>query len=147
MIKTVAILFIVCYPLFVFYTREPDFSDSDYTRGTIHVVTDSLTKKEKAVATFTFLRREYTADAYELFANYREGEPVDIIYHTSDPANAKVYSIWGYWIRWGELLSFLMIFIGLYQIAVALTSNPTPESLIEELEGAKQKPRRKRYDD
>lgn len=131
----------------MFYTREPDFQDSDYTKGVVHFVQDSGSNRTEPVAFFTFLHEEYAAKADYLFKNYKEGQKVDIIYNTADPSDASVYSFWGYWIRWKELLAFLAIFIGLYQVAVALTSNPTPEALIEELEGMKKKPRRKKYDD
>jgi len=145
--KIVAILFIACYPLFVFYTREPDFQDSDYTKGIIHFVKDSSGKRTNPVASFTDLHHQYIVKADYLFRQYREGQKVDIIYDTGDPTNASVYSIWGYWIRWKEFLGFLAIFIVLYQVSAALTSNPTPEALIEELEGMKKKPKRKKYDD
>lgn len=146
MIKIVAILFLACYPLFVFYTREPDFQNSDYTSGIIHFVKDS-SNRTGPVAFFTFLHQEYKVNAGYIFKNYQEGQRVNIIYDTADPSIASVYSMWGYWIRWKELLAFIAIFVGLYQVAVALTSNPTPESLIEELEGMKKKPKRKKYDD
>jgi hypothetical protein len=145
--KVVAILFIVCYPLFVFYTREPDFQNSDYTRGIIHFIKDSQDHHVEPVAFFTFLHQEYTVKASYLFKSYKEGQRVDIIYDTGDPSVASVYSLWGYWIRWKELLAFIAIFFGLYQVAATLTSNPTPEALIEELEGREKKPRRKKYDD
>ena len=147
MIKLVAILFFACYPLFVFYTREPDFQDSDYTKGNIHFTLDSQSHQTEPFAVFTFMRQVYTVKASYLFKSYSEGQKVDIIYDTNDPSDASVYSLWGYWIRWKELLAFIAIFVGLYQVAVALTSNPTPEALLEELEGMKKKPRRKKYDD
>jgi hypothetical protein len=145
--KIVAILFIVCYPLFVFYTREPDFQDSDYTKGIIHFIQDSQSQHKEPVAFFTFLHQQYKVKAGYLFKNYQEGQKVDIIYDTGDPSDASVYSPWGYWIRWKELLVIIAIFAGLYQVAAALTSNPTPEALIEELEAREKKPRRKKYDD
>lgn len=141
-----AILFIVCYPLFVLYTREPDFQDSDYTKGIIHFVQDSQSHHREPVASFTFLHHVYSVKAAYLFKNYKEGQKVNIIYNTGDPSDASVYSWWGYWIRWKELLAFLGIFVGLYQIAAALTSNPTPEALIEELEGREHRPKRRKYD-
>ena len=147
MFKVVAILFITCYPLFVFYTREPDFQDSDYTKGIINFTKDSQTHHTEPVAYFTFLHQEYAVKADYLFKSYKEGQKVDIIYDTGDPSDASVYSLWGYWIRWKELLAIIAIFVGLYQLAATLTSNPTPEALIEELEGRKKKPRRKKYDD
>ncbi len=128
MYKIVTILFLFCYPLFVFYTREPDFQGSNYTRGTIHYVTDTADNALKPIAYFTLLHQEYAAKADYLFKKYTEAEKVDIIYETANPSNASVYSMWGYWIRWKELTSFILIFVVLYQVAASLTSNPTPEA-------------------
>jgi hypothetical protein len=58
---------------------------------------------------------------------------------------AKVYNFWGYWITWGELLTSIGLFIALFQVAVAVTKNPTAESLKEQLEYKEEK--KKRYDD
>jgi hypothetical protein len=131
----------------VFYTREPDYQDSDYTKGIIHFIQDSQSHNTEPVAFFTYLHHKYTVKADYLFKRYIEGQKVDIIYDTGDPSDASVYSLWGYWIRWKEFLAFIAIFVGLYQVAAALTSNPTPEALIEELEDRRKKPRRKKYDD
>jgi hypothetical protein len=131
----------------VFYTREPDYQDSDLTKGTIYFIQDSQSHHKEPVAFFTYLHQQYAVKADYLFRRYKGGQKVDIIYDTGDPSDASVYSLWGYWIRWKELLAFIAIFVGLYQVAAALTSNPTPEALIEELEGRKKKPRRKKYDD
>ena len=131
----------------MFYTREPDYQDSDYTKGIIHFIQDSQNHHTEPVAFFTYLHQQYVIKADYLFKRYKEGQKVNIIYNTGDPSDASVYCLWGYWIRWKELLAFIAIFVGLYQVAATLTSNPTPEALIEELEGRKKKPRRKKYDD
>ena len=133
--------------MLVFYTREPDFEDSDYIKGNIHFVQDSGNKRTEPIAFFTLYHQVYKVNAAYLFRSYKEGQKVNIIYNTGDPSDASVYSFWGYWLRWKELLGFLAVFIGLYQIAVALTSNPTPEALLEELEGRKKRPKRRKYDD
>jgi len=131
----------------VFYTREPDFQGSNYSKGTIHFIKDSADKQLKPVAFFSLLHQTYAVKADYLFKRYTEGEKVDIVYETADPSNASVYSLWGYWIRWKELVAFIVIFVVLYQIAANLTSNPTPEVLLEELEDREQKTKRRKYDD
>jgi hypothetical protein len=55
-------------------------------------------------------------------------------YEAAQPDKAAVYSWWGYWFKWSEILFSLILLIGIFQIAVAITKNPTPESLIEQLE-------------
>jgi hypothetical protein len=66
-----------------------------------------------------------------------------VIYDTSNPLNAAVYKWWGYWLRWNELIASILIPVVLYYAANAITSNPTPETLIEELEGNEHVKRKK----
>lgn len=83
-------------------------------------------------------------NAAYLFKSFKEGETVPVIYEETQPTKAAVYTLWGYWFRWGELLfSFIVIALGLFA-ATSITSNPTPEALIEQLEDHPRK--RRKYD-
>jgi len=63
-----------------------------------------------------------------------EGQQVNIIYETSDPSKGAVYSWWGYWIQPGEILASVLIPLVFLFVAKAITSSPTPEAVIEEIE-------------
>ena len=141
------ILFLVIYPLYVLFTREPDFFDGEPYRATIHRVYDSLHEKQTNVAVYSIEHHTYSVPADYIFRRVTEGENVPLIYEASAPEKANLYYIWGYWIRWKELFSFIMMFLFFYFLAVNITSHPTPQSLLEELEGRQTKPRKKRYDD
>ena len=147
MLKNVVILFLVIYSLYVLFSRQPDFFDGEIYRANIHHFYDSAHQKENTVAVFTIEHRTDTISANYIFTSFPDGESVPIIYETAAPENASLYLVWGYWIRWKELLSFVVMFFFFYMLASGITSNPTPESLLEELEGNKLKPRKKRYDD
>ena len=146
MFKNVAILFLVVYPLYVVYSRQPDYFDGEMNRAIIHHVYDSVQKKDKEIAVYTIAHQPYSINASYPFTSLAEGEKVKIIYEVAAPENASIYRIWGYWIRWKELLSFIVLFAALYFVAVSITSHPTPEALIEEIEGDEPKPRRRKYD-
>lgn len=73
------------------------------------------------------------------------GERVEVIYEASDPAQARQYGVLGYWISFGELIASLVIVLTLYFVATSITSNPTPEALLEEMEMGRKKPRKPRY--
>jgi hypothetical protein len=77
--------------------------------------------------------------------NLKEGEEVTIIYESANPRQAAIYSWWGYWIRWDELIASVLIPLVFMHVAKAITGNPTPEALIEEMETGKQV-RRRKYD-
>lgn len=145
MLKNVIILFIIVYPLYVLFTRMPDYFDGEFSRAVIHHVTDSSGNKRMHIV-YSSEKIIYSVPADYLFRSYNEGTSVPIIYETAVPANASLYSVWGYWIRWQEVLSFTVMFVLFYFLAVNITSNPTPESLLEELEGSQPKPRKPRYD-
>lgn len=146
MLRNVVILFIVIYPLYVLFTRQPDFFDGEMYRATIHHVYDFAHQKQNTFAVYSIEHHTYTVPANYPFRYYKEGETLPIIYEASSPEKASLYCIWGYWIRWKELLSFIAMFLVFYFLAINITSNPTPESLLEELEDRQQKPRKRRYD-
>lgn len=142
--KLLIILYLVCFPIYILFSRHPDYFDGELTPATIHFAKDS-TKHLQPFAIYSLEEKTYSINAAYLFRQYNEGENVNVIYEASQPEKGAVYSVWGYWLRWGELLFSILFLAIAYRAAVAITSNPTPESLIEQLEN---KPVRKRkYDD
>jgi len=131
--KLIVILYIVCFPVYILFSRQPDYFDGEFTNGTIHFAIDSV-KKLQPYAVYSVDEKKYSANAEYLFKHYKEGENVRVIYEASQPEKGAVYSVWGYWLRWGELLFSILLLVVMYRAAVAITSNPTPESLIEQLE-------------
>jgi hypothetical protein len=87
----------------------------------------------------------YAVNAYYPLRHLQEGQNVNIIYEASDPAAAAIYSWWGYWFKWDELLASVLIPLVLLFAAKEITSKPTPEALIEELE-MRNKTKLKKYD-
>lgn len=146
MLRNVVILFLVIYPLYVLFTREPDYFDGEMYRATIHFIYDSAKQSKVPFAIYTIEHQTYSVPVSYLFRHFNEGEKVPIIYEETSPGKASLYSVWGYWIRWKELLSFLAIFFFFYFISVTITSNPTPETLLEELENNQPKQRKRKYD-
>jgi len=142
--KVVIILYLVVFSLYVTFSRQPDLFDGELTNATIHFVKTNNGNIPKA--NFSLAKNNYSIDVRYLFRNFAEGEQVRIIYDNQNPQNAALYSIWGYIIRWQELLMSVILLFGLFQIAVQLTKNPTPEALLQELEGRKRVKKRK-YDD
>lgn len=115
--------------------------DGVFTYGNIHYVKDSTANTQKPFAFFTIAKKEYHVNPAYLFRKFTENEKVEIIYENADPAKAAVYSWWGYWIRWQELLFSIIILMAAMYAATSITKNPTPEALIEQLED---KPAKKR---
>ena len=135
MYKIIVALYITCFGLYILFSRQPDYFDGEKTKALIHFIKDSATGKLYPAAFYTINKISYSVDAACLLRSYTEGEPVSIIYEASQPEKAAVYSLWGYWFKWSEILFSLVLLVGMFQVAIAITRNPTPESLLEQLEG------------
>jgi hypothetical protein len=139
LLKILIILYIICFGCYVLFTRQPDYFDGEITTGIITQKNDSL------IAIFSDGSTDHPAKLKYPFL-HKAGEKVKVIYERADPSIATVYAVLGYWITFGELIASLLIVIVLYYVSVSITSNPTPEALIEEIESAKKKPRKSKYD-
>jgi hypothetical protein len=143
MVKLLIILYVICFGIYILFTRQPDYFNGEKTTSAIHLTKES-TGKILPFAFYSVNDSTYSVNAAYLFRSYKENDHPTVIYEASEPSKGAVYSIWGYWIRWGEVLFSIAFLIVLFRVAVAITSNPTPEALIEELES---KPfRRRKYD-
>ena len=133
MLKAVIPFYIICLGLYIFFTRQPDYQDGEFTTGIIHY-TKNGTGKPVVKAIFSVDKKQDTIAAAYSFRHLEEGQTVKIIYETSDPSKAAVYSFLGYWLQWDELLASLLIPLLLFYVAKVITAGPTPEALVEELE-------------
>lgn len=144
--KLVIILYLSCFIIYILFSRQPDFFDGELTKADIHFLKDSASKKEEPFACFVVSKTQYKIPAAYTFRNLHEGQSVDIIYENTKPQHAAVYAFWGYWITIGELLFSIALIIVMYYIATAITANPAPEALIEQLE-EETFTKRKKYND
>jgi len=134
MYKFISILYLVIFSLYVWFSRQPDYFDGEFAPATIVMVEDSATQKEVAKASFTVGKMAYQVNADYLFRSYKSGDRVEVIYELSNPKKAAVYAFWGYWLTMGELVASIIMWLVLFQVAVGITNNPTPEALLEQLE-------------
>lgn len=142
--KTVVIVYLVIFATYILFTRTPDYFDSASINATVHYAKDS-TGTTIPFAFYNHNGQNLKTDARYLFRDYRDGEECTVRYATDQPQKAAVYSVWGYWISWQELVGSVVLAVVLFQIAKAVTSNPTPEGLLSELEQEENKrPIRKR---
>ncbi len=145
MFKSIATLYLTIFAIYVLFSRQPDYFDGETAPATIHFVKDSATQKLKPEAFFTVGTSAYHVDAAYFLRSVKEGEKHEVIYELANPKKAALYKLWGYWITAGELAFSIIGFIVLFQVAVGINKNPTPEALMEQLS---YKPERKRrYDD
>ena len=144
MLKPIIPFYIICLSLYVFFTRQPDYQDGEFTPGIIHFIKDNKTQKPVPKAFFSVDKLQDTINAYYPLRHLSEGEPVTIIYQPSDPSKAAVYKLWGYWLQWDELLASVFIPFILFYAAKAITAGPAPEAIVEQLE--MRKPGKRKFD-
>lgn len=145
MFKAALLVYLTCFGLYLLFSRQPDYFDGEIVPASIRFRTDSVSGKPAPVAVFSDGKQQLVANASYLFRSYESGDKVRVIFERSQPQHAAVYHWWGYWITWGELLFSAVLMVALYKISTSVTSNPSPESLVEQLEYTPRK--RRKYED
>lgn len=148
MYKTVLILFLVCFACYLPFSRRPDFVDGKYTDGVVVDSLDVKTNQHFPRVKYVYSLHQYqTFDPAYVLNKYTTGQKVKVIYEDAHPEKASVYRMWGYWVRWKEILACVVIYILLLQLSIAITSNPSQERLDDiEREEKEPKIRKPRYD-
>jgi hypothetical protein len=126
----------------VLYTRKPDFFDGEKTPGMIHWMHDNSSGHNIPKAIFRTELKNYAIDARYIFREWKEGDKVEVVFEKEDPSKGAVYNIWGYWLKWEEILGSLIVLTVLFQVAVAITRNPTPEAVMDQIEIKEEKKRK-----
>jgi hypothetical protein len=126
----------------VLYTRTPDFFDGEKTSAMIHWMYDSSSGHTIPKAIFRTGLKNYSVDARYIFREWREGDKVEVIFEKEDPEKGAVYNLWGYWLKWQEILGSIIALVVLFQVAVAITRNPTPEAVMDQIEIKEEKKRK-----
>lgn len=145
--KALFLIFIIVFGLYIPFSRTPDYFDGLKTPATIRYKLDSNSHKQTPFAEYTLNgQTSYSVPAGYLFRSYKEGEKVVVIYENARPQQGAIYSWWGYWITWKELLFCLVGYIVLFQAAKSIVNEPAPEA-IQELRDHEKKPkiRKRRY--
>lgn len=141
--KGIFILYLVCFVCYLLFSRQPDYFDGEKVPAIIQQVKDTSSGKTILRAVFNTGTKVYDIDPHYVFRNLTEGTKLTVIYETGSPEKGAVYSVWGYWITWGELAMSIVLCVVLFQVAVAVTNNPSAEALAEQLDYKEEK--KKKY--
>ena len=127
------ILYLIIFGCYILWSRQPDYFDGEMYPATIQMQMDSISKKVVPKAIYSIGVNQYSVNASYPLINYKTNERVEVIVEHEHPNRAVVYRFWGYWITWGELVTSIIMAVLLFQVAVSITKNPTPEALKEQL--------------
>jgi len=125
MTKTILIFYLVMFGIYVFFSRQPDWLDSELYPAKVVYAKDSLNQPK---AVFIYNNSQYQVDAAYPFRKLQNEDAVQVIFEYNNPRSAKFYAWWGYWIKWEELVGSIVLCIVLFQVAVAVNINPDEEA-------------------
>ena len=129
MLKSAIILFVVCFLLYLPFSRQPDYFDSDTAPATIKL------KEGHIVAEYSEYGKFYSIKVDSINYHSRIGARVEVIYELREPAHAKINQALGYWIIPVELAWSFGAFVVLLGVAYATTHRPHPNAIAEQLKG------------
>lgn len=132
MIKSAIILFVTCFLLYLPFSRQPDYFDSETAPAIIQWKGDAI------VAAYSEYGKNYFLTLNKANFQNRIGEKLEVIYELREPAHAKINKLIGYWVIPIEIAWSFGIFVILLGIAYATTHRPHPKSLAEQLEVKKE---------
>ncbi len=127
MIKSSIILFITCYFLYLPFSREPDYFDSETAPANIMMQGDTV------VAKYTEFGKPYTLKLDKQLYASKIGAQVEVRYELRNPEKAAINQAWGYWFIGKEMAWSFGIFAILLGVAFATTNKPHPDALAEQL--------------
>lgn len=123
MLRTILLLYVVCFGSYVLFTREPDYFESEKITVPVKISNSNYT------ADYNIENKIYSLDANYLFRTYNSGDKIIVIYNPDKPKQASVYTAWGYWFRWQELIVSTILIFGLFYLATSITFNPNADAL------------------
>lgn len=133
MLRTVIILYFVCFSAYILFSRQPYYFDSEQTPGTVveavalsdsiqranQVVTGDYPIVQFAVGSETF----YYNGTHNYFQHYwiKPTGKIEVIYDPGDPKKADILGFFGYWVNMDELVFTFVVFVVLLGVAIAIT--------------------------
>jgi hypothetical protein len=136
--KSAAILYFICFVCYILFSRNPDYFESEFTKGVI-VQTSNRTKQvQYSVGNYNYKRSIESWGA----SQFKQGQHVSVIYNPSIPTEGSLYSFFSYWLKLKELLITACLFIILLFAAVFITGKEETYYYSDE-----EKRKKRKYDD
>lgn len=127
MIKSAIILFLTCFLLYLPFSREPDYFDSETAPAKI------IKQGDNIIAAYQEFGKPYQLKLDKDTYSKQIGGEVEVIYELSHPEKAAINKPWGYWFIGKEIAWAFGVFIVLLGVAYATTNEPHPNALAEQL--------------
>ena len=139
MYRTATFLYFISFALYILFSRQPDYFESEFVAGTVieanSLDTTILKKYHIGKNDYPVIKYNVGSETfyYDGGKNYFERsvknlENPSVIYDPGRPEHAALYAFWGYWIVPKELVFSLLGFVILFGVAISITgkSDRTP---------------------
>lgn len=138
--RTASVLFLVCFGIYILFSRQPDYFSSDTAIGTIQNVplTDTSILNKYKIDAGDYPVVKYAVGRQVYYLNEKDnilakvglsGSKVTVIFDADYPAKAAIYKLTGYWIVLDEVVIFLLAYALLFGVAIAVTGKTKMETL------------------
>jgi hypothetical protein len=135
------VLYFACLFCYIPFSRTPDYFQGEYIQGVVTKADFSLINNEPELVVDYRVGSEtlqYKTTMWFL-TSYKIGKKVTIIYNPSDPSEACIYSLVGYWIKWPELFISTFLFTAFFIASIYIAGNNYIVPATEEEKGRKRK--------
>ncbi len=123
------ILYLICFSCYILFSRIPDYFEGEFISGVVTKAEfSSLLNKPDLVVDYKVGSEtlHYKTNTWFL-TTYKTGQQVTIIYDPSNPSQASIFTIIGYWLQWSELLFSALLFIVFLIAAIFITGKNSAE--------------------
>ncbi len=141
MYKAAAILYLTCLFCYILFSRTPDYFEGEFIQGIVTKADFSSQNNEPTlVVNYSVENKglQYRTTMWFL-SSYKAGKNVTIFYNASNPSEACIYSVIGYWIKWPELFISAFLFTAFFIISIYIAGKNDTVSLDEEFKVKKRK--------
>ncbi len=140
--RSVIILYLLAFAVYILFTRQPDYFERELTAGKV-ITADTMNaatlqklrihRGDHPVVQFAEGSQTFYYNGKDNFfqRSFTAGEAVKVVFDPGNPANANIFSFFGYWIEAKELLFSILGFAILLGVAIAITGKNEDISAIE----------------
>jgi hypothetical protein len=117
---------------YILFTRVPDFFEGEYIDGVITRASFSNGRPQLVIDYNVGSQKFHYRTNMWFLTTYNTGQKVTMIYDPSNPSEASIYALVGYWIRWPELFISAFLFVTFFITAIFITGKSEAGTVLDD---------------